>query len=491
MAALLAATTLGALLAPAGPSLIRMAHAPSPRSSLATAAAAAEQQLRELATLSPGDALPFCEVTGAHGDKLFLEVPVVRDARRGATKRVDAQLNLPRAHKLRRNPKAAVGRRLTVYVRRANVDDGTLHVALRKPDPNSWGNRRRVAAEWPLKLEELELGQTVSGTVLSTHDFGCFLALEVSRAGRAGRREPLDGLLPLDQLADGVVLLELRRNVELVWPERRPGDAPATRRLAVGDAVEARVLAAQVGTGRLVLTMSDAPADELRATGVSRKSKQKRQVRRPWVGDPRLAPGSEREGAVLETSEAGAVVNVGARRPGFVPASLMRRAGVAAPTDLERGQRVLCKVQAESTPNQLLLSLVRLFGEGYDAQSDALRRRGERRGRYRRVEDEATGVLPPPPRPPRSLREKAEAAAAAAAGAAQADEEEDDDDDDDVSWAAAAAAAPPSTPPEEEEDPFAWAAAGAAGEEEDDGNSAAAEDVDIDDDYLEDKYGDY
>ena len=482
MISVVLATTLGALLAPAGPSRL---------SSPPTASAAAEQ-LRELASLSPGDALKLCEVKGAHVDKLFLEVPVVREGRRGTKKRVDAQLNLPRAHKLRRNPQAAVGRRLTVYVRRANVDDGTLHVALQKPDPNSWGNRRRAAAEWSLKLEELELGQPVSGTVLSTHDFGCFLTLEVSRAGRAGRREPICGLLPLDQLADGVELLELRRNVELVWPERRPGDPPATRRLAVGDTVTARVLAAQVGTGRLVLTMSDAPADELRARGVARKASQKRKMRRPWVGDARLAPGSEREGAVLETSEAGAVVNVGARAPGFVPASLMRRAGVAAPTDLVRGQRVLCKVQAESTSQQLLLSLVRLFGDEYDAQSDALRRRGERRGRYRRVEDEATGVPPPPPRPPRTLREKAEAAAAAAAAAVAATADEEDD----FSWAAAAAA--PSPPPEEEEeeeeeeeDPFAWAAAGAS-EEEDDGSWAAAgDDVDIDDDYLEDKYGDY
>ena len=48
---------------------------------------------------------------------------------------------------------------------------------------------------------------------------------------------------------------------------------------------------------------------------------------------------------------------------------------------------------ASCSNNQLLLSLVRLFGEGYDAQSDALRRRGERRGRYRRVEDEALSLI--------------------------------------------------------------------------------------------------
>ena len=140
----------------------------------------------QLSELSPGDVLERCEVKSSHGRKLFLSVPVVLpQSKRGARrfkalsaqglepKTLNAQLNLPYKHPAARDPATMVGRKLDVYVRRANLDDGTLHVSLFKFDHLSRATRGRQAAKQPLRLEELATGQAVRGIVLSCHAFGC------------------------------------------------------------------------------------------------------------------------------------------------------------------------------------------------------------------------------------------------------------------------------------------------------------------------------
>ena len=67
-------------------------------------------------------------------------------------KPVNAQLNLPYKHPAARYPATMVGRKLDVYVRRANLDDGTLHVSLFKFDHLSRATRGRQAAKQPLRL---------------------------------------------------------------------------------------------------------------------------------------------------------------------------------------------------------------------------------------------------------------------------------------------------------------------------------------------------
>ena len=193
----------------------------------------------QLGSLRPGDVLKQCEVKSSHRDKLFLSVPVVREGRRGMPRPLSAQLNLPSKHPAAKDPAAMVGKRLNVYVRRANVDDGTLQVSLFKFDHLSRSTRGRLAPGLPLRLEELATGQTVRGVVLSCHAFGAFVEVGVSRPGRRGRREPVDALLPLNQLGEGIELLEETRFATLVWPERRAGDEDATRRLRVGSQVVA------------------------------------------------------------------------------------------------------------------------------------------------------------------------------------------------------------------------------------------------------------
>ena len=313
----------------------------------------------QLSELSPGDVLERCEVKSSHGRKLFLSVPVVLpQSKRGARrfkalsaqglepKTLNAQLNLPYKHPAARDPATMVGRKLDVYVRRANLDDGTLHVSLFKFDHLSRATRGRQAAKQPLRLEELATGQAVRGVVLSCHAFGCFVEVGVSRPGRHGRRAPVDALLPLNQLAEGVELLEETRFGVLVWPERTAGAEAASRRLRIGSTVEARVLQSTVGSGRLVLTMSDAPVAELEAGRRQVRGAQRRKARRPALGDKKLAPGAEREGVVMGEVEQGVVVNVGAKVTGLVPFALVRGGKEAAP---QRGTRVLVKAREESS----------------------------------------------------------------------------------------------------------------------------------------------
>ena len=470
----------------------------------------------QLSELNPGDVLERCEVKSSHGNKLFLSVPVVlpqskRGARRLKTlsaqglepKTLNAQLNLPHKHPAAKDPATMVGRKLDVYVRRANLDDGTLQVSLFKFDHLSRDTRGRQAANQPLRLEELATGQAVRGVVLSCHAFGCFVEVGVSRPGRHGRREPVDALLPLNQLAEGLELLEETKFGMLVWPERTDGAEAASRRLRVGSTVEARVLQPTVGTGKLVLTMGDAAVEVLEAGRRERRGAQKRKARRPSLGDKKLAAGAEREGVVVDEVEQGVVVNVGAKVTGLVPFALVRGGADAAP---QRGTRVLVKVRKESTATALRLSLVRVLGEDDTpgaSSSLALQRRGERVQPYERAEDAAMGVRPP--RPP-----------AAPAGSRQTDggeeEEEEEEEEDPFAWAMQDQAEDSSSSAagaEEDEDPFAWAAAAAqgqsdggdgdggggsggrgGGEDDDlDGSWAKSDEPDFSDNYLEDKYG--
>ena len=156
----------------------------------------------------------------------------------------------------------------------------------------------------------------------------------------------MDALLPLNQLAEGVELLEETRFGVLVWPERTAGAEAASMRLRVGSTVEARVLQSTVGSGRLVLTMSDAPVAELEAGRRQVRGAQRRKARRPALGDKKLAPGAEREGVVMGEVEQGVVVNVGAKVTGLVPFALVRGGKEAAP---QRGTRVLVKAREESS----------------------------------------------------------------------------------------------------------------------------------------------
>lgn len=129
--ALVVLLSLAAALLPAGPRWPgpHVRHARQRCADRLVSVVAAEPPL-ELDSLRPGTPLERCEVMAAHKGKLFLAVPVARKGRRGVLRPLHAQLNLPSKHPAAKNPAAMVGKRLTVYVRRANVDDGTLHVSV-------------------------------------------------------------------------------------------------------------------------------------------------------------------------------------------------------------------------------------------------------------------------------------------------------------------------------------------------------------------------
>ena len=404
-----------------------------------------------LSSLSVGEPLRACGVC-VHRRKLFVTVPVVREAAGGGLQRVRAYLDLPPWHEYLTDPNSAVGQRLTVYVRNVQTASGRLEVDLgpnhaRAPRPAGRRPRRAgaAAAEGALRLEDLAVGDRVTATVRSVHPkHGAFVECGVSRAGRRGARLSVDGLLPPDQSAD------------LAAPP------------AVGQTLALRVLAPSPASGRLLLTARPLDAEALGALNAARIARRARARRRPGLGSLAAKPGAEREGSVVAVRPFGVLVNVGARRPGLVHVSQLAtdRKGakggfVEDPSEVcEVGDRVSVKVLPQSTPTRLSLRLLRVFPRdaAERAEQRALLRWGQTlTPRYARAEDGS-------------------GAGGAGGGAAASDLATSAEMD--AAWAAREWGAEPPAEEAEEEDPWAWAAAEAAAEEaeeEDPWAAAAAE----------------
>lgn len=193
--------------------------------------------LRRLTSLRTGERLRGV-VVGEHRDKLFIDVGVVRAARESEMESVKAILKLSPAHPIR-SQRLTSGRALDVYVSKVQTASGRLRVGLRPPSAETHAppDERReagdvagdvaggvagdgagdvageVAGDAPRRarhdaaaaglarpLESLELGETLEGRIVSRHRFGLFVDVGVCRGSKGGKRVPLDGLLPLDQL---------------------------------------------------------------------------------------------------------------------------------------------------------------------------------------------------------------------------------------------------------------------------------------------------
>ena len=100
---------------------------------LVTLLASTPPPLPLLSTLAPGDALEDCTVVAKHNCKIFLRVPVLRTASGGEVKEMKAYASLPQAHELLSDK--AIGRKLTAYVKRIQVESGRLSVDVRAPRP--------------------------------------------------------------------------------------------------------------------------------------------------------------------------------------------------------------------------------------------------------------------------------------------------------------------------------------------------------------------
>lgn len=455
---------VAASLSPGAPHACRHAVRPStPRVAgvFASAPAGPSGALLPLSDLQPGQQL-VGTVVQHHADKLYLEVPVSRAARGGRLRPLNAQLNLRRGHPLLEDPQATVGSELTVFVCKAQLASARLRVTLRDP-------AAQVARPLPraseYRLEDLAPGTPLRGTITSAYAFGYFCDVGATRGAKGGVRKRVSALLPLDQ-------------------------APSTL-LAAGSEIELVVLRPTPGNGKLLVTADT----EMTAESIGRERAQREQTTKRWSRRPSFAAlaklaGSEREGTVVELTGFGAVVNVGAQKPGLVHLSqLGGGAGgvaggfVAEPADVVGvGDRVLVSILPRSNERRLSLRLLKVFprrGETLAAAELAMLRRGETANpKFKRAEDRraaARGGAPKVEGPARC---------------AEAAEEEDPfvwaaggDEEDPFAWAAAAAdgpgagdepaasraalaeaaPAPAGVAPADAEEPFAWAAGGDGG----------------------------
>jgi len=470
-----------------------------------------------LNALKAGDALRG-EVVGHYRNdatgktKLFLRVPVERTGPKGSSvTTMDAYLNLPRKHPMVSNPTAALEKKLSVHVLRAQPDSARLSVALKppatrgQPPPDlahlSKRERTKRAATdpsaYPHRLEDLTVGTLLNATVVTVKSFGAFVDAGVSRAGRSGTRAPVDALLPADQLPSGAVLdtfLKPGRQLEGL-----------------------RVLRPSPGSGRLLLTaVPIADGSSLTAMLETRASAKRRAGRRPSLSSLAAQVGSLREGVVVSIAPYGAVVNVGARRSGLIHISQLAPPNSkgsfvdGVETVCNVGDQVLVKVLPRSNAKRLALRLVKVFpkDESEVQAAKALLRSSETLlPQYTRVEDTGMNVNTAVLAVEAAIEVDQDAAWAAYEAAQQPDDDdemvEEGDEEEEVdpwAWAAASAEdAAGSEGQEDDDDPWAWAAADTSfdgiddgegaedGEKTDASSSSAGPDLD-DPEYFEDKY---
>ncbi len=442
---------------------------PSPRAILLVAAALSPENTVPLEQLKVGDDLVgrvithhSNERTGRHS--CFLEVPVDRAASGGARVAINAQLKLPPDYSCSKFP---VGSSLPVRVSQVQLASARLKVRLvplpPPPGLENLSRRERCASasdpeSHPHRLEELGVGEALlpRARVLSTHAFGAIVHAGVSRAGRGGKRSPVEALLPASEYPQG-------------------GEPPAP-----GDELAAlRVLRVHPPSGRLVVTCSELGVDELLAAEAERRTARKRRLRRP--SNKALATGSTREGRVERIGPYGVVVNVGARRNGLVHISQLARGGLVRDVSdvCDVGDRVEVQVLGGSTGRRLQLRLLRVFPRDDEEEREqrALLRRGQAAApRFARAEDPA---------------EEGRREAEEAVKEAQLEEEEEEGDEEGeeleegtldamAAWADVLGdAAAPSSPDDE----------GPEDDEEESGD--AFDDFGEDESYFEDKYDVY
>ena len=445
-----------------------------------------------LEDLQPG--LPISgHVLCRHKNKLVLETAVKRRGKHGELKPVIAYLSLPPARASADDGYSKlIGRQMQVFVHSTQVAAGRLRCSLTKPAAAGPSPRERLLAahdsDTPQRLEDLDVGDTLLGTILSVHKFGAFVGCGVCRAARRGQLKPVAAILPADQLRPGLVLANLK----------------------VGQQLEARVLRASPHEGRLQLTTRAVDASAIKRRDAVRRERRRRAGRRPSLAALAAKVGTEREGIVISLRPYGVLVNVGATRPGLIHVSqLDPGAGpkgggrfVADPSDVcTVGDKVVVKILPRSSEAQLRLRMVRVFPRDEEEASGLLTatlRRGERlTPKYVRAEDDDVEQGSAQEAEEDTARQEAEMEAAWAAAEAtqvqaQAGTEEEAWTQYEQAFGSAAAA---SDDGDDADDPWAWAAAGAATEASAELNEEAeAEKREFDepdfggDDYFEEKY---
>jgi S1 RNA binding domain len=291
-----------------------------------------------LGSVSPGQILvgSVAQIT-AEQSSVWLDVNVVRLARGGRIRYVRARLPFdrqrgPRAENFgpapRLPPREAIGRKISVRVKRADTASGRLEVERVVPvkqrlvgaqsAKRKKGSLRRKRDKPPARiiengryLETLEVGEQLNGEVVKSGTYGVLIDCEIARVGTGGRVQATYGLLQ-------------RKRFPATWASEADMVIrdDTTRQLHVGDAITVYVRAAHVANGFLWLSATPVDLDALAVEKALWKTKIRR-IRRRKLGPESLVVGEERVGIVRHIAKYGAFVDVGVKTDGMVHYSAM------------------------------------------------------------------------------------------------------------------------------------------------------------------------
>lgn len=403
-----------------------------------------------ISDLVVGDEFEATVADTSGAQSLWMDLRVVSPGKRGSWRRVRGRLRYETASTRRKKdgkpatktviPREKEGDQIKVRIKSVQPSSARFEVERVVPTvpSESCGHgatpgrralpKREVApGEGRLLLEELEIGQELRGVVVRVMPAGVLLDCKVARRGRGGKLIEADGLLQRAR-----------------FPENWASTADVLlrddveRRLGVGDELTVYVRSALPENGFLWLSVIPVDKDELAAEGRAWEVRNRRRRRRP--GAETLAVGDERRGTVREQAKFGAFVDIGLSTDGLIHYTTMgAKYRVGWEETVTVGAEVLVLVR-DVSGNRISLELLAL---GEDIEELKVAREVED------VIDESDAFARPAAR-----------AVATPAALVSADAAGDANDADDI----------------DEDDPK---------ENQDNG------DFDIDDDYLEDKYGDF
>ncbi|KAJ8906876.1 hypothetical protein NDN08_003360 [Rhodosorus marinus] len=286
---------------------------------------------RRLDELEAGDLL-VGEVKQSGGAKsAWVDCGVVRKGKGGSEVPVNGRLRASKG----KEPEA-IGEKVVVYVKRVKPGNGRFEVVL-----SSQVKTRRQADR---KLEDLEVGDDISGDIVHLFPRGALVAVPVDRLGKNGKRKPVLALLRRSEF-----LSEWASDIDYVLKEGQ-------RVLKVGDSLDLYVGEVFPRSAHLRLCAEKKTEEQISQQRIQRmKDKRARKARRA-AATPVI--GSERDGIVTKLLKFGVLVDIGWKKRALLHWKRM-------PEDLKyewrdelpRGTKLKVKVESVRDNDDVELSL--------------------------------------------------------------------------------------------------------------------------------------
>lgn len=322
---------------------------PVARASTSQSSRASTSKKKPVSSLSVGDLLigVVSSVGGAQSAWLDVGVATVTG------KNVNARLRLKG-----NTPPPTVGAAVPVIVRRLNIPAARVEV-----------QRPANTTELPLtrRLEELDIGEQLSGVIIALIPTGAIIDVGVCRAARLGVRTRCMALLR-------------RPHFKADWasPQDKSRRDDIQRMLSVGEKLDVFVRVPDPSSGRLFLDSRQITPEFLaleRTALVNEGKRKKKKRRRNPVSEDDV--GSERKGTVVTIMKYGFFVDIGAKRDALVHyenmGTLRTKWQDLVQADMEVGARII-KVVGDRVNLELLSVAGISAGEEEEAINIALER---------------------------------------------------------------------------------------------------------------------